>query len=64
MPGAEDGLGLAHVVSADRPDVKILVASGRHRPAITDLPAESRFFAKPYSCANIIASLNEMLSAA
>ena len=64
MPGPKDGLALAHVVSSDRPDVKILVASGRHRPANNDLPAESRFFAKPYSCANVIASLNEMLSAA
>jgi len=52
------------VVSSDRPHVKILVASGHHRPANNDLPAESRFFAKPYSCANVIASLHEMLSAA
>ena len=64
MPGPKDWLDLAQVVSTDRPDVKILVASGRHRPANTDLPAECRFFAKPYSCANVIASLNEMLSAA
>lgn len=64
MPGPKDGLDLAQVVSTDRPDVKILVASGRHRPANTDLPAECRFFAKPYNCANVIASLNEMLSAA
>lgn len=64
MPGPQDGLDLARTVSTRRPGVKILVASGRHRPANSDLPEQSRFFPKPYNCATVIANLTEMLSAA
>lgn len=64
MPGPQNGLDLARTVGSKRPGVKILVASGRHYPANSDLPKQSRFFPKPYSCANVVASLTEMLSAA
>jgi CheY-like chemotaxis protein len=48
MPGAMDGLKLAHAVRNRWPPIKIIVTSGRERIAEQDLPAGGRFFAKPY----------------
>jgi CheY-like chemotaxis protein len=49
MPGDPDGLGLAHKVHAERPDVSIVVTSGRLQAADVQLPDNSRFLAKPYA---------------
>jgi CheY-like chemotaxis protein len=53
MPGAMDGLKLAHAVRNRWPPIKIIVTSGRERIAEQDLPAGGRFFAKPYDPAQI-----------
>ena len=47
MPGAMDGLKLAHAVRDRWPPVEIIVMSGKSRPNDDDLPARGMFFSKP-----------------
>lgn len=48
MPGDEDGLALAGRVHASRPDIQLIITSGRERPAPADFPDDGQFIAKPY----------------
>ena len=48
MPGEMNGLGLAHQVSALRPDVELIVTSGAVAVADSDLPDHGTFLPKPY----------------
>ncbi len=50
MPGAFDGLVLARKVRERRPDVQIIVTSGRVQLTKSELPAHGAFLAKPYGC--------------
>lgn len=61
MPGSMDGLKLAHFVRDRWPPVKIVATSGRARIADGDLPAGGRFLPKPYSAAEITATLRELI---
>jgi CheY-like chemotaxis protein len=47
MPGAMDGLKLAHAVRDRWRPVEIIVMSGKSRPNDADLPARGMFFSKP-----------------
>ncbi|EKY27582.1 CheY-like chemotaxis protein [Brevundimonas nasdae] len=49
MPGPRDGMALASQVHRQRPDVQLIVTSGRERPAPEDLPERGHFIAKPYT---------------
>ena len=48
MPGAMNGLGLAHEVHLRRPDVSLIVTSGAMKVADEELPDHGTFLAKPY----------------
>jgi CheY-like chemotaxis protein len=61
MPGSMDGLKLAHFVRNRWPPVKIVATSGRARIAESDLPEGGRFVPKPYSAAEITATLRELI---
>ena len=61
MPGSMDGLKLAHFVRHRWPPVKIVATSGRVRIADSDLPDGGRFLPKPYSAAEITATLHELI---
>ncbi len=54
MPGSMDGIELAHLVHAVRPEIQLIITSGRERPGNRDIPDGSRFIAKPYSDQSII----------
>jgi CheY-like chemotaxis protein len=59
MPGGFDGLELAHRVHAARPDVRLILTSGRGPPRRCDLPKDGQFLPKPYdraSLARLVAS--------
>jgi CheY-like chemotaxis protein len=56
MPGAFDGLSLVHKIFRLRPDVQLILTSGRGLPLDADLPAGVRFLLKPYH-ANQLTSL-------
>jgi CheY-like chemotaxis protein len=48
MPGDMDGLDLARRVHDLRPDVHLIVTSGKMRPRREDLPGSGEFLGKPY----------------
>lgn len=49
MPGTLDGLDLARKVYALRPDIQLILTSGKMRPSEAEIPDHGKFFAKPYS---------------
>lgn len=53
MPGALNGIDLAHAVHAQRPDIAILVTSGSDNGASAALPAAAQFLQKPYTKAQL-----------
>lgn len=61
MPGSMDGLKLAHFVRDRWPPVKVVATSGRARITDSDLPEGVRFLPKPYSAAEITATLRELI---
>jgi CheY-like chemotaxis protein len=48
MPGKEDGLALAHRIHDRRPDIKLILTSGREKPNQDEIPDNGLFLAKPY----------------
>jgi CheY-like chemotaxis protein len=62
MPGSMDGLDLARRVHQLRPDVQLVITSGKLRPGRADLPGEGQFIGKPYGERQFI-SLIEAVSA-
>ena len=62
MPGEMDGLELARRVHELRPDVHLVITSGKLRPGRDELPGEGRFLGKPYQERQFI-SLIEAVSA-
>ena len=53
MPGPMDGLTLARVIRALRPDVQVVVTSGGLRLTTDDLPCGCAFVPKPYAVAGL-----------
>jgi DNA-binding NtrC family response regulator len=62
MPGSMDGLKLAHYVRDRWPPVHLIVVSGRATFNQSDLPANSRFFSKPYDDQTIVDELTRLLA--
>ncbi|HEU0045277.1 response regulator [Sphingomonas sp.] len=48
MPGEMDGLDLARRVHDLRPDVHLIITSGKMRPRRDELPGGGEFLGKPY----------------
>jgi CheY-like chemotaxis protein len=63
MPGSMDGLKLAAVVRPRWPPIKIVATSGQVKIGVGDLPQGSRFLQKPYSPAEIMKTLRELIAA-
>ena len=64
MPGSMDGLKLARFVRGRWPPIKIVATSGFVRVKEGDLPEGSRFLAKPYRPAHVVATLQELTGVA
>ena len=60
MPGALDGLALAHYARSRSASIKIIVTSGRRMVAARDLPYGSVFLGKPYQPIRIVEQLRAM----
>ena len=60
MPGAMDGLALAHHARGAWPWIGLLVASGKALPVAAELPAGSAFMAKPYDARRMVAQVREL----
>ena len=64
MPGAMDGLALAHHTAKNWPQVALLLTSARPRPHRRNLPEKCRFLAKPYRHEHVIRHIRELAAAA
>lgn len=60
MPGTLDGVALASHIRRVRPDLPLVIASGR--PAPSNLPdsAKLRFLAKPYTSSALMRAISEL----
>lgn len=63
MPGTMDGVKLARYIRDRWPPIHLIVASGRSILEESQLPAGSRFFAKPYDENLIVEEMTRMLAA-
>lgn len=60
MPGARDGIVLAEIVRATRPEIKIIIASGC--PTTSDLSAlADAIFIKPYDFGGVVGKISSMI---
>lgn len=57
MPGSMDGLALAGAVRDRWPPMKIVVMSGKRRPAEHEMPGEARFIPKPFTQTVLLAAV-------
>ena len=64
MPGAIDGVALAHEAARCWPWLGLLVASGRLMPTERQLPHRCRFLPKPYELAHLVRHVRDMTCAA
>ena len=62
MPGDLDGVMLAREVSRRRPEIGIIVTSGRASLSADSLPEGSRFYPKPYASTTVHTAIQEMLA--
>ena len=62
MPGSMDGLKLAAAVRDRWPPIKIVATSGHVTIGRDDLPDGGRFLRKPYSPAEILNALREVVA--
>lgn len=62
MPGSMDGLKLAHAVRNRWPPIKIVIVSGHLQVSENELPADSRFFGKPFETDKMIAELRALIA--
>lgn len=62
MPGSMDGLKLSAMVRDRWPPVRIIVTSGKQRPAAHLLPNNAPFLPKPYTTAGVVATMQAMLA--
>lgn len=58
MPGSMDGLRLAAAVRDRWPPVPIIIASGKHRPAVSEMPEHAVFLAKPYLSVDMLGAVD------
>lgn len=62
MPGERDGIDLARHLAEWRPEVAVVVTSGRSFSPPADLPSSSRFVPKPYMPRKIARLLRDMIA--
>ncbi len=64
MPGAMDGMALAHHTSTHWPWIGLLVTSARPHPGPKAFPSRSRFLPKPYQHDEVFRHIRELASLA
>ena len=62
MPGTIDGLALASRVHSTRPEIEIVVTSGRHQIADSALPDNGDFIPKPYTTQQLLDVVEKKLT--
>jgi DNA-binding NtrC family response regulator len=61
LPGGMDGLALAKLVHATRPEIKVIIASGSVQMEGSPKMADA-FFSKPYDFVRIVAVIRKLLA--
>ena len=61
LPGAVDGLGLAHWLSIHRPLLPVVITSGQSRPELPGTGPQRRFVPKPYVLDALEGDIRELL---
>lgn len=61
MPGAIDGLELARRVRSERPEMKVVIASGQMPDVASSVPVDG-FFNKPYDFKGLIAHIEALIA--
>ena len=64
MPGAMNGMTLAHYVRRHWPWISELITSGRGSSVKTDLPEGSHFIDKPYDLKKVVNQIRDLAEAA
>jgi DNA-binding NtrC family response regulator len=62
MPGAMDGIALAHLIHERWPGIGLLVMSGKGVPKMVQLPPGAGFLPKPYFGPSIVGRLRAIMS--
>jgi DNA-binding NtrC family response regulator len=62
MPGAMDGIALAHLIHERWPAIGLLVMSGKGIPKMAQLPPGTGFLPKPYFGPSIVGRLRAIIS--
>jgi two-component system, response regulator PdtaR len=62
MPGAMDGIALAHLIHERWPGIGLLVMSGKGVPRMAQLPPGAGFLPKPYFGPSIVGRLRAIIS--
>ena len=60
MPGAMNGLELAHHVRTRWPSIALVLTSGLASPTMSDMPLNCRFIPKPYKLHHVIHHLRQI----
>lgn len=60
MPGAIDGVKLAHFIRDRWPPTILIVSSGRAAPPLADLPARSAFVGKPVDLKRLVDEIERL----
>jgi DNA-binding NtrC family response regulator len=63
MPGGMDGLALAQKVCLCRPDIRLLIVSGRPAPSAGEMPRCARFMPKPYDLSDVVEQVRQLIAA-
>ena len=63
MPGSIDGFVLAKRVARRWPHIRLVITSGRCRPAPDDMPDHGKFVSKPYLVAQVLDAFDQTGSA-
>jgi len=62
MPGDMTGLELADRVHRQRPEIQLLVTSGRARPKAAEIADNGVFLAKPYSADDLTSAIRALMA--
>jgi CheY-like chemotaxis protein len=58
MPGSMNGFALASRVAERWPHIRLVLTSGRSRPAPRDVPDHGKFVPKPYLADQVLSAFN------
>ena len=62
MPGEIDGFALANIARAMRPELAIVIISGRVEPGFGRIAPDARFLSKPFRPVRLVSMVRELIA--